>query len=57
MNSASIAIATQWHYYSSQKATDQLGYRSRPLRESVEDAWQWLCEYGYAGSDGSVRSD
>lgn len=48
VNSASLGISGQWHFYSSQKAADALGYQCRPIRESVESSWRWLQEYGYA---------
>lgn len=48
VNSAAIAMSCQWHYYSSARAEQELGYRIRPLDESLRDAWSWFKEYGYA---------
>lgn len=46
VNSASIAMSSQWHYYSSARAERELDYRVRPLEESLRDAWAWLQEHG-----------
>lgn len=48
VNSAAVRMSSQYHFYSSQKAIDQLGYSIRPARESVETAWAWFREHGYA---------
>ena len=47
INSAASRISNQYHYYSSARATAELGYRTRPPSESVRDAWQWFGEHGY----------
>jgi dihydroflavonol-4-reductase len=47
VNSAALAMSSQTHYYSSERAKSELGYRRRPLEESVRDAWQWFREHGY----------
>jgi dihydroflavonol-4-reductase len=48
VNSAATAISAQWRNFSSARAQAELGYRSRPLRESAVDAWAWFRENGYA---------
>lgn len=48
VNSAAVAIARLPHHYSSARAHEELGYRVRPLRECVADAWNWFRRYGYA---------
>jgi dihydroflavonol-4-reductase len=50
VNSASLGVSSQWHYYTSEKAERELSYRYRPIRESVEVAWEWFREYGYVGA-------
>lgn len=47
VNSGAIAQAKLPKSYSSQRAKAELGYRIRPLRESVEDTWRWFQEHGY----------
>jgi dihydroflavonol-4-reductase len=47
VNTAGVALSSQWHYYSSERAAQELGYQVRPLEASLRDAWQWLVEYGY----------
>ena len=47
VNSAALRIAGQFHYYSSDKAKAELGYRNRPLDQTLEDAWQWFRKHGY----------
>jgi dihydroflavonol-4-reductase len=48
VNSAAIALAKVPKSYSSIKAQRELGYRNRPLEETIRDAWDWLVEHGYA---------
>ncbi len=47
VNSAAIAISSQVHYYDSQNAADNLGYRIRPAEEIITDAWNWFQTHGY----------
>jgi dihydroflavonol-4-reductase len=42
INSAAIAMASQFHWYSSQRAIDQLDYNIRPVSDSIRDAIAWL---------------
>jgi len=44
INSAAIGIASQFHWYSSQRAIDELGYAPRPAADSIRDSVQWLRE-------------
>jgi dihydroflavonol-4-reductase len=52
LNSAAIRIAAQQTCFSSERAMSELGYRLRPLEETVADAWNWFCERGYVGKKG-----
>jgi dihydroflavonol-4-reductase len=45
VNSASVGIASQFHWYSSQRAIDELHYQPRPADESIRDAVHWLREH------------
>lgn len=47
LNSGSARIASLPHHFDSEKARDELDYRSRPPEVAVRDAWRWLCEHGY----------
>ena len=47
INSASIGIGSQQTCFSSLRAERELGYRIRPLEDTVADAWDWFCEHGY----------
>jgi dihydroflavonol-4-reductase len=47
INSASVRISAQYHYFSSEKAEEELNYTHRPARETVETAWKWFCDFGY----------
>ena len=47
LNSAGVRVTCQFHYYSSARAAAELGYRPRPFRQSVADAWAWFVEHGY----------
>ena len=48
INSAAAAMSILDHNFSSQRARDELGYRFRPLEETVSDAWEWFVARGYA---------
>lgn len=48
VNSASVAMSSQFHYYRSSRAQAELGFQIRPARETVQAAWQWFVEHGYA---------
>jgi dihydroflavonol-4-reductase len=45
INGAAIAMGQLYHYYSSEKAKQELGYCPRPLSQTLEEAWQWLVEH------------
>lgn len=47
INSATIGIGAQQTCFSSERAVRELGYRIRPLPQTVTDAWNWFCEHGY----------
>lgn len=47
INSASVRISAQYHYFSSELAEKKLQYSVRPVRETIETAWKWFCDYGY----------
>ena len=47
MNSAAIQMSSQHHWYSSQRAMDELGYNPRPADESIRDAIRWFRENRY----------
>ncbi len=46
-NSEAVKIANKPRNYSSARAKAELGYTTRPVRETVEDAWRWLQDHGY----------
>ncbi len=47
INSAAIAMSSVSHFYRSDRAHHELGYHSRPIEESLRDAWSWFQEHGY----------
>lgn len=47
VNSAAIKMSAQYHYYSSQRAIDELGYEFRPADEAITAAYQWFKEHDY----------
>ncbi|NIP86550.1 MAG: hypothetical protein GTO03_13670 [Planctomycetales bacterium] len=47
-NSGALQIANLPRNYSSARAKAELGYRNRPLEETIRDTWQWFQDYGYA---------
>lgn len=47
VNSATAAVSAQWRGFSSARAEAELGYRARPIEESIADAWAWFRANGY----------
>lgn len=47
VNSGATAMGQLQHYYSSEKAIAELGYRIGPLDDALEDEWRFLREYGF----------
>lgn len=48
LNSATAAISMMEHHFSAARATRELGYEVRPVREATIAAWEWFLRYGYA---------
>lgn len=42
VNSASIQMSSQYHWYDTSRAQEELGYHNRPLSETLNDAAEWL---------------
>lgn len=47
VNSATAAISTQPHHFSSARAESELGYRPGAVRDAAATAWEWFREWGY----------
>ncbi len=47
INSAATSSSAQLRNFQSTRAERELGYHSRPLAESAQDAWDWFREHGY----------
>ncbi|MFO0911652.1 MAG: NAD-dependent epimerase/dehydratase family protein [Pirellulales bacterium] len=45
INSAAIAMSSQYHYYSSDRARRELGYSPRPADDAIRVAWDWLRQH------------
>ena len=52
VNSAALGMSCLFHYYRSDRAAAELGYRLRPVDDSIRDAWAWFGEHGYRKSSG-----
>lgn len=48
VNSGAIALARRPKCYSSRRAAMELGYQTRPFRQTVQDAWRWFENHGFA---------
>ncbi len=48
INSAAIALTSQYHWYDCTRAKTELGYQNRPLEETLDDAAQWIRERHFA---------
>jgi dihydroflavonol-4-reductase len=47
INSAAVRMSSQFHWYSSQRARDELDYQPRSADLSIGDAVSWLRSHGY----------
>ncbi len=47
INSGAVAVANLPRNYSSARAATELGFKTRPVQETVSDAWSWFREQGY----------
>jgi dihydroflavonol-4-reductase len=45
VNSASLTMGSLHHAYNSSKAEHELGYRRRPLEQTLREAWEWLRQH------------
>lgn len=53
VNSAALETTQQYHWYRSDRAAAELGYSSRPARQSIADAADWFRQHGYwTAADG-----
>ena len=57
VNSAALGMSCLFHYYNSDKAAAELGYRLRPVDDSIRDAWAWFGEHGYRKSSGAPAKE
>lgn len=48
LNSAAATMSLLCQHFSSDRARRELGYSLRPLEDTVEHAWRWFVDYGYA---------
>ena len=46
LNSDTVSALSAAHTISSAKAERELGYQSRPIRDSVHDAYKWFEKFG-----------
>ncbi|MFG0290151.1 MAG: NAD-dependent epimerase/dehydratase family protein [Rhodopirellula sp. JB044] len=42
INSAGVAMSSQYHWYDSSRAVAELNYRIRPMHETLDDAADWI---------------
>ncbi len=48
LNSAAATMSLLRQHFSSDRARAELGYSLRPLEDTVEHAWRWFVDHGYA---------
>jgi dihydroflavonol-4-reductase len=56
LNTAAMKMSSQFHYYSSKRAQQELGYQSRDTNQTIRDAVNWLIEHGYITKRQGVAS-
>ena len=49
INSANTQMGSLYHWYSSDKAESELGYKIGSVNDGLLDAWEWFRQHGYAG--------
>ncbi len=47
INSASLSMGQMFHWYSSEKAEKELGYRIGDVEDALQDAWEWFKKNDY----------
>ena len=47
VNSVAVGMSGQWHFFCSDRAVAQLGYRIPDLEETLSAAWEWFQRHGY----------
>jgi dihydroflavonol-4-reductase len=52
VNSGATAMGQLNHFYSSEKAARELGYRNGSIDEAITAEWKFLIDYGYAKRRG-----
>ncbi len=50
LNSAATQMGQMFHYYNSDKAKRELGYRIGSVEDALRDAWDWFVTNGYVNS-------
>jgi len=48
LNSAAASMSLLCQHFSSDRARQELGYTNRPLEDTVDHAWGWFVDNGYA---------
>lgn len=48
LNSAAATMSLLCQHFSSDRARTELGYSIRPLEDTVDHAWRWFVDHGYA---------
>jgi dihydroflavonol-4-reductase len=48
LNSAAATMSLLRQHFSSDRAREELGYTNRPLEDTVDHAWGWFVDNGYA---------
>lgn len=48
VNSAATTMGSLYHWYSSEKAINELGYQINDVDDALIDAWNWFRQSGYA---------
>ncbi len=47
VNAAMVAVANDGHYFSSQKAIQELGLPQTPIEQAIDEAYRWFKQNGY----------
>lgn len=56
LNSAAIRMSSDFHYYDSSRAVNELGYHRRPIAETLDEAVAWLRQHHLGDGRPTTRN-
>ena len=57
LTSFNVFMLTKNNHYDSSKAREELGYTTRPYRETIHDMVEWLIAEGFIGKEDESKAE